>query len=479
MIYTPQLNAIPTVGHSGMITSYITAKKWMSSGGELLHEGYNKFQGRPFKIATISRWLVVLSGKHHVEEICKAPNDVLSFSEPAIEATQADYTFGTGLHTHPHHIATIRSSITRSLSVKFDDIRDEIVESLKDYIPRSEGWVAVPAYETLLHIVCRTTNRYLIGLPLCRDPKYRFINEQFTIDVATTAKIVNVFPDLLKPLVGKFLTAPENRIQEAYDLLCHIIEERLTQRGLSGRSDDQPNDVITWLLETATHDYHFTVRDIVLRILIINFTAIHTSTMALTQGVYDLAVHPEYIDELREEAQTIISEHGWTKLALQKMRKIDSFLKESHRLSSASGFLMVRKTLKSWMLSDGTVVPPDVYVGVAVDAMNKAESTFRDAQTFKGLRFAEMREGEGDLDSIKHQMVSLSAESVVFGHGRHACPGRFLAVNVIKSVFTHILLDYDIQLENGSLQRPPNVCFEAMTIPNPEAKLMFRKRSAA
>lgn len=37
-----QLNAIPTVGHSGVLTSYITAIRWMSHGRDLILEGYKK-----------------------------------------------------------------------------------------------------------------------------------------------------------------------------------------------------------------------------------------------------------------------------------------------------------------------------------------------------------------------------------------------------------------------------------------------------
>jgi hypothetical protein len=91
----------------------------------------------------------------------------------------------------------------------------------------------------------------------------------------------------------------------------------------------------------------------VLRILTVNFAAIHTSTMvrfagstqaprliysfpqALTHSLYDLVTHPEYVDDMRKEAEAIIEEDGWTKAAMQRMRKIDSFLKESQRLNSA------------------------------------------------------------------------------------------------------------------------------------------------
>lgn len=43
-------------------------------------------------------------------------------------------------------------------------------------------------------------------------------------------------------------------------------------------------------------------------------------------------------------------------------------------------------------------------------------------------------------------------------------------------MLAHILLEYDVQFENGSLERPPNAYFEAAIIPNPRAKVMFRKR---
>ncbi|EKM83196.1 hypothetical protein AGABI1DRAFT_125670 [Agaricus bisporus var. burnettii JB137-S8] len=427
----------------------------------------------------MSRWVVVISGKQYINELCKAPDDVLSFNEPSIEATQGDYTLGPGLLAHPHHIATIRSSVTRNLGVKFGDIKDEVVESFKTYItPTNEGWATVPGYETLLHVVCRTINRYLIGLPLCRNPRYRFINEQFTNDTVTTAKIISMFPNFLKPLVGKCLTTVAKKIGETEKLLRPLIEERLMRRQQSENSPDAHNDVISWLMGSATKDYHLSVRDIVLRILIINFTAVHTSTMGLVQSVYDLAIHPEYVTELREEIEMVIAEDGWSRQALQKMHKVDSFLKESFRLHNAAAFLMVRKTRKDWRFSDGTTIPPNVYVGVATEAMNKEEAIYQDAHKFNGFRFVPQKLSKSDTES-KHDsnpLVSLSSEYIVFGNGRHACPGRFLAANTVKTVFTYIVLNYDVQLENGSLKRPPNIRFGTSIIPNQEAKLMFRKR---
>lgn len=46
-------------------------------------------------------------------------------------------------------------------------------------------------------------------------------------------------------------------------------------------------------------------------------------------------ISPEYIRPLREEVESIVKEHGWTKTSIFKMRKLDSFLREVQRIDTA------------------------------------------------------------------------------------------------------------------------------------------------
>jgi hypothetical protein len=48
--------------------------------------------------------------------------------------------------------------------------------------------------------------------------------------------------------------------------------------------------------------------------------------------LYRLLANPEYLEPLREEVDTVIREEGWTKAGVDKMHKIDSFLKETQRV---------------------------------------------------------------------------------------------------------------------------------------------------
>ncbi|KAF5349477.1 hypothetical protein D9756_008934 [Leucocoprinus leucothites] len=473
------LSAIPTIGYSGVFSSNLTAFKWLGAGPQLIQEGYDRIHFRSLDEIYLDsiKWIVILTGQKHLNELRKASDDILSFEDAAGVTIQAKYTLGD-IHETPYRITTVKSSVTRNLALKFDEVKDEIMESFKTHVPASEDWITVPAYETLMHIVCRTSNRYFVGLPLCRDPGYMTLQEQFATQVVASVVIINLFPDFLKPIIGNCLTVVRRSIKQATGYLGPTIEERISQleRHGSGRTEKR-NDLIDWLLENAPRARR-TIDDIVLRILAVNFAAIHTSTVSCTQSLYDLATHPEYLAEMHEEAEEVINAHGWTKAAMQHMRKIDSFLKESQRLHGTGYVRMHRKAKKDWTLSDGTDIPADAFVGIASHPMHREESSFPEPDTFKGFRFSELRDGDGELDSIKHQMVALTLDTVVFGHGRHACPRRFFAVNEIKAIFAYCIMNYDVQLEGGSMERPSDLVFESHLLPDAKAKLRFRKRSS-
>jgi hypothetical protein len=48
-------------------------------------------------------------------------------------------------------------------------------------------------------------------------------------------------------------------------------------------------------------------------------------------ALYNLAANLQYVEPLREEIESIVKSEGWSKGALGKMIKLDSFLKESAR----------------------------------------------------------------------------------------------------------------------------------------------------
>jgi hypothetical protein len=49
--------------------------------------------------------------------------------------------------------------------------------------------------------------------------------------------------------------------------------------------------------------------------------------------LYRLLANPEYLEPLREEVDAVIREEGWTKAGVDKMHKIDSFLRRPSGLT--------------------------------------------------------------------------------------------------------------------------------------------------
>ena len=51
-----------------------------------------------------------------------------------------------------------------------------------------------------------------------------------------------------------------------------------------------------------------------------------------TQVLYRLLENPEYIEPLRQEIDAVVAKEGWTKAGMDKLHKVDSFLRETQRL---------------------------------------------------------------------------------------------------------------------------------------------------
>ncbi|TCD68632.1 hypothetical protein EIP91_010287 [Steccherinum ochraceum] len=466
---------IPAIGHSAPILSYIGAFRYFTQGKYMMQEGYDKYKGGAFKVPELFRWLVVVTGPQLIEELRKAGDDELSFDEAVAESLQVDYTLGPTIHSNGYHIPIIRTTLTRNLGALFPDVRDELASAFTEIIPPTNEWTKVPALATMMKVVCRTSNRIFVGAPLCRDPDYRELNIEFTVDVVKAALTINMFPHFLRPLAGRLLTPVPSKIRRAERHLKPLIEERYRMQEELGKDyDGKPNDMLMWLMDDAVGEER-QVDMLARRILTVNFAAIHTSSMSFTHALYQLAAHPEYVKPLREEIERIVKEEGWTKQAMQRMRRVDSFLKESQRYNGLGSIVMTRRALKDFTFSDGTFIPAGGFVSAAAMATHYDDAYYDHAHVFDPWRFSDMRGEDGE--GTKHQMVSTSKEYVPFGHGRHACPGRFFAANELKAMMAHVVVNYDVSLEvEGQIPEPTWVA--TALVPNPTANVLFRKRQS-
>lgn len=102
--------------------------------------------------------------------------------------------------------------------------------------------------------------------------------------------------------------------------------------------------------------------------------------------------------------------------------------------------MMNRVPTKPVTLPDGTVVYPGQNVVVDIGSMRDPE-LYDSPETFDGYRFLRMRDQPGK--ETQAHLVSTSPSHMGFGHGLHACPGRFFAANEAKVILAKLIMEFD------------------------------------
>ncbi|KAJ6585896.1 cytochrome P450 [Mycena capillaripes] len=482
LLHRPK-STIPAIpGSNGLISSYMAALRFLQHSTEIISAGYSQDRNGIFRFPRLSRWEYVANGRDHVLEVASAPAHILSLDEPIWDKFQFGYTVGPEFQNNSYHLDVVRGALTRNLGRCFPRVRDEIVHAFDDVIAvRDTEWKLIQMYPASLQIVARTTNRLYVDLPVCREPGYLQLCINFTSVVFFRGKTIGLLPKFLRPIFGPLISRRKSTLRQALKFLGPLIDERLDHENQHGRDwAGRPNDLISWLLDAA-EDNERTAPKLAMRVLATNAVAIHTTSMALTNALFDLAAYPEHISPMREEAERVVATQGWTKAALGNMQKIDSFLRESLRLNSGP-VVMTRKVIAKdgFKFSEGTTIPYGALISVPSAPTHHDPANYDHPDMFDGFRFSRMREERQPLvDSegtgiFTQHMVTTAPEHVMFGHGHHACPGRFFAATELKAMMAHILINYDVKPETDV--RPPELCLGENVMPNPRGKVWIRKR---
>ncbi|PPQ70640.1 hypothetical protein CVT25_011241 [Psilocybe cyanescens] len=525
-----RLDHIPTIGYSTPFLSLFSAIKFLLSGRDIVEEGYRKYPGSVWKLPMLDEWLVVANGHQRVEDIRKASENQLSGVRSNPVFYQWDHTLGMAVSDNPYHINIVRGPLTRNLANQFNDIHNEMILALNDMIPcKADGmlsiafapttaahtifteWTSVPVFEGLVEMISRITTRAFLGIDLCRNNDFRRLCVQSTMELVK-GRFLHLFPVFLRPLFGRLVTNVDGVLIGIEKHLRPIIEYRLEQDRIHGGEwPDKPNDLITWLLDSAkASGEERTPRNMAKRVVVFSFASTYSSAVAFAQALYELCDRPEYIQPIRDEAQCVVKNTGqgkWSKAAIGEMFKTDSFLRETQRYNGLGLVLLSRRVLQPFTFSDaqGTTIPAGTHLCVNAWGNHRDDAYYHDppADVFDGFRFSRPTgNGEGVQRDLPQQplMATPTLEYNAFGHGRPAwwviifslpsdavltrnypslpcSPGRFFAVAELKLMLGYMLTTYDFTFSPESAKAKPQMAwFESKVIPDKSVRLMFRKR---
>ncbi|KAK6067123.1 cytochrome P450 [Seiridium cupressi] len=412
--------------------------------------------------------------------------------QPMIDGLQFKYTVVDQIVIEdPIHQKIVASNLTHQLSNLTPDVVDETQWGFEKYWGMdTTSFQDVVVYDTMRRIIGSVTNRVFVGLPVCRNPGLVDAGMSYAGALPQEARKLRMYPTFMKPLVAPFYTqGTKKHTRDFYSILMPEIHRRLQEFDLHQSNpeskDFEPdhNDFLQWSIAQAKahHDQRMSEPSTLAgRVLMLNFGAIHTTSFTITHAIFDLmSSKQEYIDELREEISGVLRKHGgeWSKKALVQMEKLDSIVRESLRLNMVSTFGVPRLVIgkNGFTTRSGVRIPKANIIAAPGKNIAKDESIYPDAETYKPFRFAEKRKDE-DIEYVqraRQAAATTSSEFLPFGHGKHACPGRFFAATELKLILGYMIMNYDIEMLE---KRPEDIYAGAARLPPMAAKVRVRRR---
>jgi hypothetical protein len=190
--------------------------------------------------------------------------------------------------------------------------------------------------EFFVPTITYVTNALLVDQRLSSDPEWLRQTSEFAVNRYKAADDVREWPPYLAGLIAPFIPSVKNlRNQRKYVMQkMKPLYDDLKAQNLLGADDKKKHQRGTfgyqWLWGGAPENVTLEdFSDTMMRTLI---ASIHTTAKTISVAFIDLLTQPEFVAELKAEARGAVNEDGCS-INLDRLVKLDCFLKESQRLS--------------------------------------------------------------------------------------------------------------------------------------------------
>ncbi|KAJ9612674.1 hypothetical protein H2204_015015 [Knufia peltigerae] len=420
---------------------------------------------------------VIILPHSAIDAIKALPESVVSIKSHHYDVFLGQYSFmGTKADEFDE---AMRYDLQRSTPKVLASFVAEVDYVFEKTFGKPHVWEAFQPRECMARVAALMSGRAFVGLPLSRDEEWAEATVTYTQDVTKAWMVLRMIPKSLHWLLVPCL--PQVRSLNQHKALTQRKLKPLLQQELSADKEDgqvgdgEPGgDMIRWFRKRYTDPA--TAENLTRDQLLATFASIYNLTNALSYLLFDLATYPEHIEPLRAELNVQVGTDGRiTKENIQKLRKLDSFIRESQRLSPPSLANMPRivTSPEGLNLPSGHVIPRGERIMVRAHTLNLDPALWENPDTFDGFRFERLRSAPGN--ELKYQHTTTGVDNINFGHGIWACPGRHFASSQMKVVLAHLLQHYDIKLEDGK-EKSRQQHFGLAIVPDTGSKVLLRYR---
>ena len=200
----------------------------------------------------------------------------------------------------------------------------------------------MPLYSKTVRIIATIAGRMTAGPELNRNEEYINLSVNYTIDLFQAAQAIKACHPLLRPIF-QFYYPEIRRMKQHYQdverLVIPVLKARRKAAEEYGPDYIKPYDFMQWFHErNVAEGSPYDLKGQAHMQLLISLASIHTTSMCCTHVLYDIAFRPEYLKPLRQEIDEAFASEGGQLCngALQRLHKLDSFMKESQRFNPPS-----------------------------------------------------------------------------------------------------------------------------------------------
>lgn len=134
-----------------------------------------------------------------------------------------------------------------------------------------------------------------------------------------------------------------------------------------------------------------------------------------------------------------------------------------------------RIATEDYTLKDGTVIPKGAKITWAARSHMHDPDVYHDPSVFDPMRsYKKRHSAPGFLN--KHLASAASLDSLAFGYGAQACPGRWFSVGEVKLILVKLLSEYDVKFTPDRTTRPENLYAGENSFPDPTVNIMLKLR---
>lgn len=234
--------------------------------------------------------------------------------------------------------AAMRYTLTRNTPIILASFTAEVDYATTQNIGPCEDWTAVKPRGAMSRVAALLSGRAFVGLPLSREEKWVEATVNYTGDVSRAWMILRLIPWYIRPFVAPFLPQVKS-LKRQRDMTEKMLAPLLAAKVSTPTENEEKKipggDVIDWFRQQYKGEP--TVAQLGRDQLLATFASIYNLSNALTYIVFDLAAHPKCVAKLRDELDEVLKDgEAIDKQSLPKLQKLDSFVKESQRLSPPS-----------------------------------------------------------------------------------------------------------------------------------------------